>query len=440
VTAHRPTHRRRERAATLGRLPLLCAAIAFASSAAAFSPDTGGPWGLDLQGFALGNFSLRTTGQVPAGPEGRDLLLGEERLRLDLTAWTEAVEAQLRVKLDGVHDAVAEELDLDLREAYLDYTAGDLDFRLGRQITTWGVGDLLFINDVFPKDWVSFFSGRPLEYLKIGVDGLRLRYSTDLLNGELLAIPRFEPDTLPTPKRFFLYDPLASVTDRHEELPETTLDHTELALRLYRRVAGFDVSAYAYRGHWRSPGQRADDPISPTRITMFYPPLSVLGLSAQGQALAGVVSLEGGYYDSRDDEDGDDPTIPNSQSRFLVGYQKQLWKDFTLGTQYYAEIMEDHGAYERSLPAGFARQEEYRDLVTLRLTQFLRYETWKLSLFAFYSPVEVDYLLQPEISYKFSDRFSTAVGANLFGGEEKTTFLGQFDDDTNVYLSARYDF
>lgn len=63
------------------------------------------------------------------------------------------------------------EFDVDLREAYLDYTTENCDFRLGRQFVTWGVGDLLFINDVFSKDYVSFFAGRPLEYLKIEVDG-----------------------------------------------------------------------------------------------------------------------------------------------------------------------------------------------------------------------------------------------------------------------------
>ena len=152
-------------------------------TAPALGQEYGKDWGVDVRGFALGNFSGRTTGHLPPGSEGRALLLGEERLRLDFTGWTDAVDAQIRVKLDGVHDAVADDLEADLREAYFDYTTGDLDFRLGRQIVTWGVGDLLFINDVFPKNWVSFFSGRPLEYLKNGIDGLRVRYSANVLNG-----------------------------------------------------------------------------------------------------------------------------------------------------------------------------------------------------------------------------------------------------------------
>lgn len=395
---------------------------------------------IEIHGFLMGNFSGRTTGLTPAGEEGRDLLLAEERLRLDIFGWTEAIEASARVKGDFVLDNVAEEFDVDLREAYLDYTTGNFDLRLGRQIVTWGVGDLLFINDVFPKDWVSFFSGRPLEYLKIGVDAFRTRYSSEALNGEFLIIPFFEPDNLPTSERFFLFDPFSAVPTRDEEEPSTTLENTELALRLYRRIGDFDVSAYAYRGFWRTPSMKPDQIPSPTRVIIFYPALSVYGLSAQGSALDGVVSFETGYYLSRDDEDGDDPTIPNSQIRLLVGYQRQIWEDFTLGVQYYGEIMEDHSTYVNSLPAGFPAQEEYRDIVTLRLEYLLRHQTLRLSLFTFYSPVDNDYLIRPKVSYKFSDNFSSTLGANIFGGEKETTFLGQLDKNDNIYLSVRLDF
>ena len=311
----------------------LVAAVVVMAPAPALAMEYGDDWGIEVESFALGTFAARTTGEKPPGPEGRDFLLAEERLRLDLTVWTDAVEAEIRVKLDGLHDSVTGEFGVDLREAFLDYSTGELDFRIGRQITTWGVGDLLFINDVFPKNWVSFFSGRPLEYLKVGVDGARLRYSGDVLSAELLAIPRFEPDTLPTPRRFFLHDEFAGVADRDRLLPDTGFGNPEVALRLYRRLGGFDVSAYAYRGYWRAPGQRADDLGNPTRVTQFFPSLSTYGLSAQGQALGGVLSFEAGYYDSRDDRSGNDPAVPNSQARLLVGDQRQLQEDYTIGWQ-----------------------------------------------------------------------------------------------------------
>ena len=395
---------------------------------------------IELHGFLMGNFSGRTTGLTPPGEEGRDLLLAEERLRLDIFGWSESIEASARVKGDFVLDNVAKQLSVDLREAYLDYTTGDFDFRLGRQIVTWGVGDLLFINDRFPKDWVSFFSGRPLEYLKIGVDGLRTRYFTEVLNAELVIMPFFEPDIVPTPDRFFLFDPFLAVPSREKEEPATTIENTQLALRLYRRIKDFDDSGYAYRGFWLTPSMRPDDPAAPTQMILFYPELSVYGFSAQGSKLDGVVSFETGYYHSRDDEDGNDPSVPNSQIRFLVGYQRQIWEDFTLGVQYYGEIMEDYSAYVNSLPAGFPAQEQYQDIMTLRLEYLLKHQTLRLSLFTFYSPVDNDYLIQPKVSYKFSDNFSSTLGANIFGGEKETTFLGQLDKNDNIYLSVRLDF
>jgi hypothetical protein len=272
------------------------------------------------------------------------------------------------------------------------------------------------------------------------VDGFRARYSSEALNAEFLAIPFFEPDNLPTSKRFFLFDPFSAVQSRDEEEPETSYENTELALRLYRRIKDFDVSAYAYRGFWGTPSMKPDNLTSPTQVTTFYPELSVYGLSAQGGALDGILSFETGYYQSREDEKGKDPFIPNSQFRFLIGYQRQIWEDFTLGVQYYGEIMKDYSAYRNSLPAGFPAQKEYRDIVTLRLEQFLKHQTLRLSLFTFYSPVDNDYFIKPQVSYKFTDNLSTTLGADIFGGERDTTFFGQFDKNDNIYLWVRYDF
>ncbi len=395
---------------------------------------------IDVHGFFLGNFAGRVTGLTPDEGIGGDYILAEERLRIDIDAWSGAIDASAKFKIDFLHDALADDFDVDIRESYIDYATGGFDFRLGRQITTWGVGDLLFINDVFPKDWSSFFSGRPLEYLKSGVDGIRTRYSSSSLSIDLIVIPFFDPDILPMAERFFMFDPLASIETREESLPESDYGNTELALRLYRRVIGFDTAVYTYRGYWRTPGMMLDDLQDPTMVTLFYPELSVVGASSQGSGLGGLLSFEVGYYDSRDDPRGDDPLVPNSQIRLLAGYQRPFGDDFSLGAQYYTEIMADHRAYLNSLPPGFHAQEKYRDTVTLRLEQFLKYHTWKLTFFSFYSPNDEDFLLQPQVTHKFSDELSMTLGGNILGGKEETTFLGQFDKNDNAYLSARFDF
>lgn len=395
---------------------------------------------VDIHGFLLGDTAIRTAGERPLRGEGGDFVLGEERLRLDISGATGSGKSYFLVKGDIFHDAIAKEFAADLREGYVGYTRGPLDLRLGRQIITWGVGDLFFVNDIFPKDWESFFSGRPMEYLKSGVNAARVRHSGRSLNAEFVAIPFFTPDNLPSARRFFFFDPFAAVPDQQEEKPAARLANAEIALRLYRSLADFDISVYAYRGYWRTPGVRPDDLISPTTATRFYPELSIYGASAQRGVFGGVLSLETGYYDSREDRRGNDPAIPNSQWRLLAGYQRELAQDFTAGVQAYAELMGQYRAYRDSLPAGISRQDRIRGVVSTRLTKLLKYQTWTLSLFAAYSPSDRDYFLQPEVTHKVLDNLSLSSGLNVLGGKSEATFFGQFRRNDNVFFRVRFDF
>lgn len=392
---------------------------------------------VSLHGFAQGNYAGRITGEEPPGAEGGDFLLGEERLQIKLSGASEG--SRFFLKSDFFRDAVSRATETDLREAYLDYGGGSFDLRLGRQVITWGVGDLLFLNDIFPKDFAAFFSGRPLEYLKIGSDAVKVDLFSDRLSAELVVIPFFQADRLPTPERFFLFDPFPGLPRTTEE-PRAEFENTELALRLYQSLLGFDASVYAYKGFFRTPGMRLDALLAPTRVTFFFPRLAVYGASGQGSALGGVVSLEGAYYDSLDDRAGRDPAIPNSMIKYLAGYQRQLWSDFTAAFQYYGEYLSDYGPYRASLPGGLPVQDRLRQLLTLRLTQLLRYQTVRLSFFAFYSPTDEDYYLIPEVRYSFTDALWGAVGGNVFGGRKKTTPFGQLDKNDNVYVTARYEF
>ena len=388
-----------------------------------------------LHGFLQGNHSFNAG---PSNPDGGDFKLAEERLQIKLEAAKEPF--RLFIKTDAYYDHINGETEVELREGYLDYTSGKWDARVGRQVITWGLGDLIFINDVFPKDYEAFFSGRPLEYLKKGVDGVKLGMYPGIASFELVVVPFFEPNHFPDRHRFWMFDPMPGVTDREREKPSTTLENTEIALRAYRDIAGFDASLYFYRGFFRQPSIIPDNPMTPSKLTLIYPKLSEYGASLQGRALDGVLSLEAGYYDSREDRQGTDPMIPNAQARFLVGYQRQLWEDLTIGVQYYAEYMLDYTAYKKNLPSGFPQERRLHELVSIRLTQFLLHQTLKLSWFSFWSLSDSDYLLNPEVKYNFSDHIWAAVGAMSFGGGKSWSQFGQLDKNDNVYLQVRYEF
>lgn len=388
---------------------------------------------VNLHGFVQGNYAVNTTS---ANPDGDSFKWAEERLQLKLDAAHDSL--QLFVKADTWHDHLDDKADVELREGYIDYAASRWDVRVGRQVLTWGVGDLVFINDIFPKDYEAFFSGRPLEYLKKGIDGLRLGAYPDFASLELVLIPFFEPNNYPESGRFWLFDPLPAITARTTLEPDQALDNGEIAVRAYRRLNDFDAALYAYRGFSRQPAMVPDSPVAPQSLTSIYPDLAVYGASLQGSAMGGVVSLEAGYYDSLDDSDGADPMVPNSQVRLLVGYQRQLWEEGTLGLQYYTEIMRDYDAYSRTMPPGFPLEREAHGYVSVRFTQFFRNQTLKFSWFSFVSPDEGDFLLNPEITYNFTDHVWAAVGAMVFGGGDDWSRFGQLDENDHGYVQIRY--
>ena len=398
---------------------------------------------LSLHGFLQTNYSVRVNDDNPQGAKQGNLILGEERAQIRASFYPQKSKIGIFVKSDFYHDWVEENLAFDFREGYFDLAEDKFGLRVGRQIYTWGLGDLLFINDVFPKDWEAFYSGRPLEYLKIGVDSLKLDIYSNIISAEAVVMPNFQPDDLSSVGRFHFFDPYPNIPNRELEKPDSAFEkfgNMEYTLRLYRYIGDFDVSAYAYKGFFRSRGMKADNFNSPSTISNFYPELAVYGLSAQRSALGGVMSAEYGYYDSLDDRSGKDSGINNSQSRFLIGYQKAFPEDFTVGVQYYSELMHQYSQYKDNLPSAFAKIKQLHQYITLRLTKLFKYQTLKLSLFTFYSPDEEDFLITPEVSYNFTDNLLGIIGMNIFTGAEDNTTFGQHKKDSDVYVTVRYSF
>ncbi|MHB9029429.1 MAG: porin [Candidatus Latescibacterota bacterium] len=394
--------------------------------------------GLELHGFAEGAYGGRIGENRVMGD--RDRTLGESRLQLQLSHKKEGGEFY------GAFDLLADDVErplsgLGIREAYLMFGLGKrADVKVGRQTLTWGTGDMLFINDLFPKDYVSFFTGRDDQYLKRSSDAVKLRLFTPAFDVDLVAIPSFTPDLLPSGTRLSHFNPLTGTTVGGTSGPApfepgAEMENTELAARLYRYLGSWQISGYLFRGFYKDPVG-----MDPVRGGMYYPELSAYGGSVRGPFRSGVVSAEYGYYDSREDRSGTNPLVPNPEHRLLLGYERQGWQDFTAGVQYYGEYMRDHDRYLATLPAGAPEFDELRQVLTMRLSQMLHYQTIGLSLFTFYSPTDEDWHLRPSVSYKYSDQVTLTLGGNFFGGERNHTLFGQFEDNSNIYTRFRYSF
>ncbi len=318
-----------------------------------------------------------------------------------------------------------------------------MDMKIGRQICTWGTGDLIFINDMFPKDWQAFFIGRDEDYLKAPSDAIKTSLFSDLANMDVIFTPVFDADRYISGERLSYYSSTLgrragrdAVVDA--DVPNKWFKDSEWAVRVYKNVAGYELAAYGYWGFWKSPG--GQDPVT-SHAT--FPRLNVYGGSVRGQVGPGIGNFEVGYYDSHDDREGTDAYVNNSELRLLAGYEQdlpQIARDLTVGVQYYVERMMDYDAYMTNLPAGSKARDQCRQVMTFRITKLLMNQNLKLSLFAYYSPTDCDTYIRPNISYKIDDHWTAEVGANVFVGKYINTFFGQFERDTNVYMGLRYGF
>lgn len=137
---------------------------------------------------------------------------------------------------------------------------------------------------------------------------------------------------------------------------------------------------------------------------------------------------------------GSEHNIPNSQTRWLIGYEMEVARETTLGLQYYQEIQDDQTTYLAALPTGMTARPETRDVLTARLTRSFLDQRLMANLFIADSPSDKDGYVRADLSYNISDALRLNVGINHFYGDSEQTFYGQFQDDSNAYFGLQFGF
>ncbi|PID55874.1 hypothetical protein CSB45_13715 [candidate division KSB3 bacterium] len=387
-----------------------------------------------IHGFLTYNVGSRL---VPNDDMSDDVLMNEVTFRMELAKDTDI--AAFTFNGDFTYDNYMSDTSFSLREATVDLFAFEAcELKAGHQVLTWGTGDMVFVNDLFPKDWKSFFMSRDDEYLKAPSTSLKFSMFSGLGDLNLVLTPTFTPDTYIDGERFSYWG-MGGITGENfvAEIPAKTFENAEYHARFAKNIGGLELALYGYKGFFKRPLG-----FNPEQGTGVFPKLAVYGASLRSQMFGGIVNIESGYYDSLDDRDGTDPMLENAIWKNLVGFEKELIQNLTVSLQYFSEWMQDYDAYTKSIEAigQEALKEENHDWITLRLTSLQKQQTLILSLFSYYSPAEQDWYLRPLVTYKMSDNLQVSAGANIFGGENAYTFFGQLEDNTNLYARIRYSF
>lgn len=385
-----------------------------------------------LTGWAEAIQSMRTH-------RPNDSLTSRVRLRLELEADFDAfygfvsVNTEKNWQIDG-------ETGVDLQEAWLEYAAGNWDLRIGRQIIIWGRADGVQITDIVsPPDYTESIT-RDLDEIRIPVDAAKFRLLGDALVTELIWIPVFEPAVQPSGD-----NPWAVETNRSENVhvtmadsdePDSSLENSEIALKLAAYLSGLDVAASVfytwddYPAYHRITRSQDDD------FFVDYAPrhhrLTVLGLEFSRPWSDFVFRGEAAFFLGKYLETDDitmDP-MKKDKLKWLGGVDWTPGDDWTVIGQITGDLIMDYDAR--------LADEAHESMATLSVSKKLLNQTLTLTTMLYYDLNENEIYTRPKVDYALTDALHLMMGADIFCGDGGD--FGNYRNNSQVWVKAKYSF
>ncbi len=326
------------------------------------------------------------------------------------------------VRRDQRHDAM-------LREAYLDLSANDWEFRLGRQHIVWGEVVGLFLADVVSARDLREFLLPEFEAMRIPQWAARAEYHGGETYFELLWIPVPGYDKVGRPGADFYPFPIPPGTPVHEDRPDPRLDDGNWGLRVARLVAGWDLSAFYYASRDVSPTPYRTSPL-PT-FELRHDRIHQVGATMSKDL--GRFVLKGEAVHTRGRRFlSEDPTAPfglkeSDSLEYVVGVDVPVEDVWRINLQHYARLLHDHDS------AVVPDRYEYGLTLLVNRKFGSRFEAEVLMVSGLNRP---DYMLRPKLVWHITQEWRGQFGADIFGGSERGLF-GRFDDRDRVYVELR---
>jgi len=336
-----------------------------------------------------------------------------------------------------------EDLDIGLREAYLDMYFDAFDVRIGKQQIIWGKADGVFITDIIsPKD-LSEFLLRDFDEIRMGVTGVKADYYLGDNTFEFVWLPTFTSTVMPPegsiwrPRMSF---PVEPVFDYSRSEVETSLKNSEVFAKFSALTSLVDLEFMAGYAWDDDPTMHVVKSIDPethelTGLTVYpeHHRLTIGGGSFSTTLGPFVLRGEGAYYKGKY-FNSTDPTLPESVVKkdylhYLVGMDYTLW-DIHLSGQFIQQAILQ---YEETID-----RNEYINMGTFLASRDFLDETLNLQLFVYYGFNNNDALIRPRVTYDLADGFEILLGANIFTGTEG--WFGQYNDNDMVYTKVKYSF
>ena len=404
------------------------------------------PWGEQLTGWQpLNGFVGLSQGRRLTDDPALQSSSTLQDIRLQLQTRYSLPSSTINVRANAYYDGVKQQWKGQLRELnWQGKVSNHWDLKVGQQVLTWGTGDYLFVNDLFNKDWQSFFSGRDDEYLKAPQLAIKASGYFGETGIDIVVSPTFDADNYINGQVFSYFNPVAGGFNGQQNIaPIDDIaqwyepSNPEYALRITHTLNQYEYALYAYKGFEKTPQSLYSDYSLPTTLDAsalktlkpHFAPLNVLGASLTAPLSDGLMNIEYAFYDVSASQ-SQARLVSEDMSKFLIGYEQELVANLTGSLQLQYEYY-----HEQDAVGLFAK--EHRSLLTAQLY----YRTWRdtlhLQWFNFYSPSDEDGFAKLKATYQPNDKWQTTIGINKFWGRQSTSFFGQFEHASNVYLSLR---
>ena len=329
-----------------------------------------------------------------------------------------------------------------LRENYLDFGAGDWDFRVGRQHIVWGEMVGLFFADVVSAKDLREFLLPDFDVIRIPQWAARAEYFKGDFHAEAIWLPVPDYDNIGKPgAEFFPAAPppppgFATLYD-NEQFPKRRLGNSNYGLRLSALRNGWDVSGFYYRSSDTSATFYRQIVTVPEPAFVYqarHDRIDQFGATLAKDFGAGVLKAEtvftrGRRYNVLRLED-DDGVVAQNTLDVVGGLDFPLPEDTRLNLQLFDRVFFDHD------PDIVPKRHEpgFSVLVNRKFGDRFEAEVlWIASL------ARNDWMARPRIAWNFETNWRLAFGFDLFHGPA-LGFFGQFDNRDRVYTELRYSF
>ena len=341
---------------------------------------------------------------------------------------------------------IGSDLDVELREAYLDIYAGDAFWRIGKQQVVWGQADGLRVLDaVNPLHFREFILG-DLEHRRIPLWMVNYERPVGEATLQLLWIPDHTYNDLPASGVFAFNSPHfapalpeecdCTISSRLPRRPSRLFQDDDFGARLTGFSNGWDWSINYLYSYADSPVARREMiDLNSVTLTPEYARTHLVGGSASNAFGDTTIRLELGWLSDSvltigDPTDADGVTSAQELS-YVFGADYQFDGDTFLSAQLIQSHILDH-------PSQATRQRTETQVSLLSRREFMN-DTLEAEALLIASADNGDGVLQLSINYELSDAVSIGVKVDDFFGDRNGLF-GQFESADRIVFRMGYGF